>query len=427
MTVRIMVGDVRLRLADLPDESVDMVCTSPPYFGLRDYQMPMQIGLEETPEAYVEQLVVVFREVWRVLKPWGTVWLNLGDSYAGSGRGGNPTAASSTLQGSLESQEASMVRRSRRGELIGETARDAATTNLHSRLRSHPSLKQKDLIGVPWMVAFALRADGWYLRQDLVWEKRNSMPESVEDRCTKAHEMIFLLAKSGRPTIWRARDTFDWSTTPSLADQIPNPSKDPEVVERKPFINRWRGFDYYFDADAISEESKDATLARARRNRSDTHKWADGGPGNQTIAVKPPSPGRSWNKARKAASERGVPIDTGGKMAGAVAGSVPWEGFTRNKRSVWTVSTTPYKDAHFAVFPTELIEPCILAGSPRGGTVLDPFFGSGTTGVVCDRLGRHCIGIDINPAYCDMAKRRIEADAKMYSDVVLDHLQEAAE
>jgi len=358
MTVQILRGDCREILRTLPAESVHCVVTSPPYWGLRDYGHAGQIGLEKSPFAYVDEMVVVFREVWRALRPDGTLWLNLGDSYAGSGRGGNPTADSSTLQGSLASQEASMIRRTRGREEIGATARDAAVTNLgrqatrgsqlpagfHEVARQEGAIgrawvppaagfKQKDLIGMPWRVAFALQADGWYLRQDIIWSKPNPMPESVRDRCTKAHEYLFLLSKNER---------------------------------------------YHYDADAIAEE------ASGRSCGNKTYKY-DGLPGHET--------------------KHGIL---------AVADK---EWALRNRRTVWEVATQPFSEAHFATFPPALIEPCIKAGCPVGGTVLDPFGGAGTTGLVADRLGRNAILIELNPEYAAMAERRIRGDAGMFAEV----------
>jgi hypothetical protein len=226
-----------------------------------------------------------------------------------------------------------------------------------------PGLKPKDLCGIPWRVAFALQADGWWLRQDIIWSKPNPMPESVSDRCTKAHEYLFLLSKRER---------------------------------------------YFYDARSIAES---VTWDEHHRN-IDSPSFS---------AVPGASPHRglhksSGNKRRKAASARGVPCGHDGTV-GAVAGSVPWEGSTRNKRSVWTVTTRPFAEAHFATFPPALIEPCILAGCPEGGMVLDPFAGAGTTGLVAERLGRSAILIELNPNYAAMAERRIRGDAPLFADV----------
>lgn len=306
----VLQGDALERLCELPAESVHVCVTSPPYYGLRDYGVDGQIGMEETPEQYVDRLVTVFREVRRVLRADGTLWLNIGDSYAGSGKGrmgdGSPcaTGKQATNRGSL----AGVLKKAPKGVC-----------------------KPKDLIGVPWMLAFALRADGWYLRQDIIWHKSNSMPESVRDRCTKSHEYLFLLSKSPR---------------------------------------------YYFDVDAIKE------------------------PANPEYEKRYKSPFYTGAKDR---ANMGRP--TG---APHTPGMKHYTGL-RHKRDVWTTTTGGYRGAHFAVFPEALITPCILAGSSIGGTVLDPFTGSGTTGVAAKRLGRDFIGIEINPAYQEMATARIAA------------------
>ncbi len=391
MSVRILVGDVREKLAELPDASVHCVVTSPPYFGLRDYGMAGQIGLEETPAAFVAAMVGVFREVRRVLRDDGTCWLNLGDSYAGSwgGQGHRVT----------DSDDASW-----HGSQIKNHPKRASGTG---SIRQ-PGLKPKDLIGIPWRVAFALQADGWYLRQDIIWHKPNPMPESVTDRCTKAHEYLFLLSKSAR---------------------------------------------YHYDAEAIAEPH--------------------GG------TERPNFDGKSGILPKGSYEQK----DRCGNS-----------GDTRNRRSVWTVATQPFSEAHFATFPPDLIEPCIKAGCPKdccakcgapherqvergpshyelmgklpgttrndsapgswgqtrtaNGTVpslraasvkqlgcspscscdaglargvcLDPFGGAGTTGLVADRLGRDAILIELNPAYAAMAQARIRADSTLFANVNLE-------
>jgi DNA modification methylase len=350
MTVRILIGDARRRLKDLPDESVQCIVTSPPYFGLRDYGVAGQIGLESTPDAFVAEMVALFREARRVLRDDGTLWLNLGDSYAGSGRGIGDTKTDNRGQTASRDFHDAMV--------------DAGAIGRHW-VKPPLGLKQKDLIGIPWRVAFALQADGWWLRQDIIWSKPNPMPESVTDRCTKAHEYLFLLSKNAI---------------------------------------------YSYDADAIrtpySAETKALSFETMDYKRRDKYR----APGNVN-----PSKGQAayensddlqrtkaglLNYAERARDE-GVP-------AGA------------NKRSVWTVPSQAFADAHFATFPPTLIEPCILAGCPKGGTVLDPFGGAGTTGLVADRLGRNAILIELNPEYAAMAERRIKGDAGMMADVRLD-------
>lgn len=301
----IVVGDCIASMRSMPAKSVQCCVTSPPYFGLRDYGHDGQIGLEQTPDEFVAKLVEVFREVWRVLKDDGTVWLNLGDSYARTGGTDRKVSATAT---------------------VGSTRN--TMNQMSDRTQTAPAgLKDKDLIGIPWRVAFALQADGWYLRQDIIWHKPNPMPESVKDRCTKAHEYIFLLTKSPK---------------------------------------------YFFDSEAMKEPAMS--------------------PGNRIVTI----------------DEKTLP---GGKhgIAGARASGVVrlGGGETRNRRSVWTVATRPYKGAHFATFPPDLIRPCILAGSRPGDTVLDPFGGSGTTGQVALEEGRRAVLLELNPAYADLASERI--------------------
>lgn len=295
---KILVGDVRDSLRQLPNESISTCVTSPPYYGLRDYGIDGQIGLEETPQEYINKLVEVFQEVKRVLRKDGTLWLNLGDSYA----------ANRTYQ--VHNTKGAKAHTYSKGSKVPE------------------GMKQKDLIGIPWMAAFALRGDGWYLRQDIIWAKNAVMPESVEDRCTKCHEYIFLLSKSPK---------------------------------------------YYFDAKSIKEPATS------------------------------PTPKVTW-KSRK---ENGEPLRQGiNREVGKIAGGFGSDGF-RNKRSVWNVNPKPFREAHFATFPPDLITPCILAGSPLGGVVLDPFMGAGTTGLVSVRHGRNYIGCELNPEYVKIAEKRI--------------------
>jgi site-specific DNA-methyltransferase (adenine-specific) len=340
---KILVGNCMETLRTLPEKSVDCCVTSPPYFGLRDYgtgkweggqpdcnhqrdskhsektttglenmngavgdgiyksvcakcgavRIDEQIGLEETPEAFIAKLVEVFREVKRVLTDEGTLWVNIGDSYSGSGKGPAGNLGANHDERNMEEVHSSIV---------------------------PEGTKPKDLIGIPWMLAFALRADGWYLRQDIIWHKPNPMPESVQDRCTKSHEYIFLLSKSAK---------------------------------------------YYFNSEAIQEK---ATFAGTVRGKS------------------------------KNITPEGI-TDFGGRV----------QYDTRNKRSVWTVATKPYAEAHFATYPPELITPCILAGCPEGGTVLDPFGGSGTTAQVAMEHHRNAVLCELNPEYVEIMKRRLSA------------------
>jgi DNA modification methylase len=334
-THRLIQGDCIEGLRTLPDASVHCCVTSPPYWGLRDYGHDGQIGLESTPEAYVARMVEVFREVRRVLRDDGTCWVNLGDSYFGTGRG--PTHPTGFHGG------------------------DNGTSFPTKGVYSHSTLKGKDLCGIPWRVAFALQADGWWLRQDIIWHKPNPMPESVRDRCTKAHEYVFLLTKSER---------------------------------------------YWYDAEAVSEPVSASSVARVSQATWDGQHGSDRVPGKTNGPMKAVLK-RSGNKERKSAKERDCPRN-------GVCGSVPWEGTTRNKRSVWTVTTRPYKGAHFATMPPDLVEPCIKAGCPEGGTVLDPFAGSGTTLAVAAELGRSGIGCELNPEYIELAEQRIaKSKAKM--------------
>lgn len=342
MSVSILIGDVRDRLRELPDNSVHCVVTSPPYYGLRNYGVAGQIGLEPSYREYVSTMVSVFREVRRALRDDGTLWLNLGDSYAtgggavGRAPGGGDQGERFLRQGHIETQPNRMPQ---------------------------PDLKPKDLIGIPWRVAFALQDDGWYLRQDIIWSKPNPMPESVTDRCTKAHEYLFMLSKSAR---------------------------------------------YYYDQDAIKEPMSMSSVERLAQNVDD-QKGSDRVPGKTNGAMK---------AVGKIDKQRGH----GRRHAGfndrwdAMKKAEQCSGF-RNKRSVWEVATQPFSDAHFATFPPSLIEPCIKAGCPKGGTVLDPFGGAGTTGLVADRLGRDAILIELNPEYAAIAERRIKGDAPMFAAV----------
>lgn len=302
MTVDILQGDCVAVLKTLDSNSVHTCVTSPPYFGLRDYGVDGQIGLEQTPEDFVNRLVSVFREVHRVLRDDGTLWLNLGDSYYNYRFGKGQALAKQSVSNTKQ-------------DLPDVCARRGNKLN---------GLKEKDLIGIPWRVAFALQADGWYLRQDIIWHKPNPMPESVQDRCTKAHEYIFLLSKSPK---------------------------------------------YYFNNKSIKEPSK----VSSKGIRFGGSKYGDS------------------NDPKHATK----------------SGNVSKEYDFANKRSVWTVTTKPYKGAHFATFPQDLIEPCILAGAPEGGLVLDPFGGSGTTGVVANKLNRNAVLIELNPEYISLAHRRI--------------------
>ncbi len=321
MVVDIISGDARH--IPFPDRYFHCAVTSPPYWGLRDYGLGSDsLGLETTPELYVEHLVKIFREVKRVLRDDGTFWLNLGDSYAGSqkGMGADGTAYGGPKQRTNTGSIGLPVVKSKR--LPRGSGRWSPKDDI-----CPPGLKPKDLVGIPWMVAFALRADGWYLRSDIIWHKPNPMPESVRDRPTKAHEYLFLLSKAKR---------------------------------------------YYYDSEAIREPAQDW----GTRKREEGEYFTEG--------VMP----------------------TGAPHKGLKDGNNAKTG--RNKRSVWKIPPQPYPGAHFAVFPEKLVEPCILAGCPEGGIVLDPFSGSGTVGVVAQRLGRSATLIDAKPEYCKLARERIK-------------------
>lgn len=355
MTVSILIGDCRDRLREIPDGSVHCCVTSPPYFGLRDYGHAGQIGLEPTPDEFVAAMVEVFREVRRVLRDDGTLWLNLGDSYAGSwgaqSRGG-PPSESSTLKGNGHTGGGPKLKN------LSAVQIEAHPKRTQTGTIRQPGLKAKDLIGIPWMVAFALRADGWYLRQDIIWAKPNPMPESVRDRCTKAHEYLFLLSKGPR---------------------------------------------YHYDAEAVME-------ARTSNEDASTFRggcYVAGETDNSTMGKR-----RVTGNRKRGVSARHEGYETNHLSLDGVG-----RGEGRNKRSVWTVATQPFKEAHFAVYPPELIEPCILAGCPKGGTVLDPFGGAGTTGLVADRLQRNAVLIELNPKYAAIAERRIGGEAGMFSTV----------
>ena len=332
MSVRILIGDALTRLRDLPDESVHCCVTSPPYWGLRDYGVEGQIGLEPTPEAFVANLVGVFRGVRRVLRDDGTLWLNLGDSYAGSRSG--PQGDS----GEMADREVAKHRGMRNVTkgIDPKNPRNGGGSNDAPTRQRISGLKHKDLVGIPWRVAFALQADGWWLRSDIIWHKPNPMPESVTDRPTKSHEYVFLLTKSER---------------------------------------------YAYDADAIAE-------IRTGRN-----------PGN--VSHKGTTAYESGDDHHRT---KGGLLNIGAREF-------------RNARSVWTIATQPFHGSHFATMPPALAERCIKAGCPAGGTVLDPFGGAGTTGLVADRLQRNAVLIELSPVYAEMARARIQGDAPLTSVV----------
>jgi DNA modification methylase len=350
LQIDIRVGDCRQLMREMADDSVQCCVTSPPYFGLRDYGHTGQIGQEKTPEAFVATMVEVFRDVRRVLKPDGTCWLNLGDSYSRSpAKGGSgPNGKNEKRWGYGKAQSAK----------IGSS--DGAVGRAERPGTRSGGLGEKQLLGIPWRVAFALQADGWYLRQDIIWSKPNPMPESVTDRCTKSHEYIFLLTKSAK---------------------------------------------YYYDAEAIRNQPSEALIQQVTEgyNGHDTKDYAEVG-----------AQSASGTKSRIVEGARKKIQKTRGHEREHEGFRDDWDCMTKaeqqalgsNKRSVWTVATAPYREAHFATYPPDLIKPCILAGTKPGDIVLDPFGGSGTTGQVALELGRRAILCELNPDYVGIIHNR---------------------
>lgn len=422
--VLLLNGDVISCLRRIKEKSVRVAVTSPPYYGLRNYGIPPSawggsedcnhewverkyyvvgggvassskeafsvagsdnaerikkarwcsdcvctkcgawlgnLGLEPTPEMFIEHLVMIFREVWRVLADDGTLWLNLGDSYwGGKGKSGQAWSTEHLDRDTLQKKQHQI---SGHGETRPTDGK-------------HPVIKPKDLIGIPWMVAFALRADGWYLRQDIVWHKPNPMPESVKDRCTKAHEYIFLMSKSKK---------------------------------------------YYYDQDAIKEPLAASSVQRLAQD-IENQKGSDRVPGKTNGAMKAVRP-HGIVRNRKLGYDSKENVLRGSKninAEGLEESMLPEPEHNRNKRSVWTVTTKPYKGAHFATFPPDLIEPCILAGSAVGDTVLDPFNGSGTTAQVSVKHKRNYIGCEISSDYIELSKKRISEFMPMFTNVTVE-------
>lgn len=452
-TNQIICGDCLEVMSQWPDGCIDCCVTSPPYWGLRDYGVAGQLGLEKTPEEYVEKMVAIFAEIKRVLKPEGTLWLNMGDSYANSGRGGG---------GSFESERPGWQQCKSKRLPRGQGRWGGGNSPTVGQL------KPKDLVGMPWMVAFALRADGWYLRQDIIWNKPNPMPESVRDRCTKAHEYIFLLSKSGQAQYWvnektlrlssvkpfgiHSKEGEDWEYRVCLRCDGAGCRNNRKCIKGRRKYNFWASRDYCYDAEAIKEKAKDAESYKGRRFR-----------GPKAIIKANARPGKPNT------------LDEGNRADGKTYVKV-------NKRSVWTVPTAPFPEAHFATYPPNLIVDCIKASCPKevckkcgkprerivekaGGTtggswvdherdievgksrkpdsqmqrawesgdytcktlgftdcgcgagfrrgiVLDPFAGSNTTGMVAYENGRDYVAIELNPEYIEM-DRGAKAQKKM--------------
>lgn len=331
-TLQILQGDCRDTLRTLPEESVNCVVTSPPYWGLRDYGCAGQIGLEQSLDEFLAQLVGVFREVRRVLRNDGTCWVNMGDTYVHGMPGGGCVFENGRTDG-------------RRGH---ESDKKKGRTKVCTLVEG---LKTKELIGQPWRLAFALQADGWWLRQDIIWHKPNPMPESVRDRCTKAHEYLFLMTKAA---------SYFWDS---------EAMKEPTAGTANPRASK--------SAIAAIEARRAAGVGVTESNRG-------------LSGVNPKHSGEQFQCAAASTLKKALvaPVES------------------RNRRSVWTVQTEPYSEAHFATYPPSLVRPCILAGCPVGGTVLDPFGGSGTTGQVALELGRNAILCELNPEYVELIQRR---------------------
>lgn len=348
-TNKIHQGDVLEVIKTWPDGFVQTCVTSPPYWGLRDYGVDGQLGLEKTPEEFVAKMVEVFREVRRVLRDDGTCWVNLGDTYARDPGKGD------------------------RSKYLG-LHKNISDGGCHvaSQSRTLGGLKPKDLVGIPWRVAFALQADGWYLRSDIIWSKPNPMPESVTDRPTKAHEYLFLLSKS--PKYFYDSDAIK---EPAIyrEDERPfgNAGGNRNGDEGRIFKPVFKDARHYDGKHGMKDLPETQEHIRVKRDKQRGHGRRHAGFNDR------------WDQMTKE------------EQCGAM----------KNKRSVWTVATNPYSEAHFATFPEKLIEPCVLAGAPAGGLVLDPFMGAGTTALVASKLNRKFIGIELNPKYIEMAEKRI--------------------
>lgn len=338
VSVRILQGEALAVLKDLPDESVHCIVSSPPYWRQRDYGVAGQLGLEQTPEEYVDRLVAIFREARRVLRSDGTAWVNLGDKWASGGNGGG-------------------------GSFMDDRAEAWAHVKENKGWRNPPAgYKDKDLVGVPWMFAFAARADGWFLRQCNIWAKPNCMPESVRDRSTAAHEYVFHLTKNN---------------------------------------------DYWYDSDAARTPPPPQTDTELKNNSLEARKERAGSvPTAMKNGIRRSDKQRGHTRKHEGFNDRWDAMEKEQQQANGA-----------NLRSVWWLAPAQYKEGHYAVMPATLAEICIAAGCPEGGMVLDPFGGAGTTGLVADRMGRDAILIELNPDYAAMAKRRIQNDSPLFAEV----------
>lgn len=479
MTVRILIGDVLVRLAELPDDSVDCVVTSPPYWGLRDYSVAGQIGLESSLGEHLDVMVKVFREVRRVLKPTGTMWLNYGDCYATApnGRSAADTKALGSddrafrdkpfsTVGPIYSHQHAPPAGGRRGGgnnpsgpvydpsggapgdgKRGEDRGGGGDAVPAGRIVAGGVLKAKDLCMVPNRLAIALQEDGWWVRSEIVWGKLNPMPESITDRPATAHEKIFMLVKSGATTGYRSRDTNEWNLSPDLTERLPDPTE--EEPERT--INRWRACDYFYDAQAVRVEA-----ITERRQQVGYTNPPEGGRPVQMPKVQGWATAGGRHNARQLNTIAGKAEQTAASAAKAGASSGRrMDGFnerwkhrevtprheghvnhtgieatprgSRNLRNyepapleLWPIASEPFKGAHFATFPTELARRCLLAGCPEDGLVLDPFGGAGTVGLVSERMFRHAILIELNEEYVEIARKRIDKEGGIFADVTLE-------
>lgn len=361
MSVQILQGEALTVLKTLPEASVHCIVSSPPYWRQRDYGMAGQLGLEQTPEEYVDRLTAIFAECRRVLRPDGTAWVNIGDKWASGGNGGG-------------------------GSFMEERSEAWAHVKANKGWRSPPAgYKDKDLVGVPWMLAFAMRAEGWYLRQCNIWAKPNCMPESVTDRSTVAHEYVFQFSKQN---------------------------------------------DYWYDADAARTPATPGTETRLQQNveaQEGSHRANAGGKTNGTMKAVSRLTGSAHGRHADTplpADERRASAKVAAGNARTTAAAAPGIDSRKhqdyggaNLRSVWWISPAQYREGHYAVMPDALAEICIAAGCPADGTVLDPFGGAGTTGLVADRMQRNAILIELNPEYAAMARKRIQGDAPLFAEV----------